>query len=113
MPSFFQKLDDFRTNYNKLFGASIYFDYLLPRNDSTSYRTVVSGSLNGSDWVTITESTPRTKTSKSENTVFLSYYTDGYRAVGEIKCIRVYNRKLTNDELKINHNIDVKRFNLN
>ena len=108
-----QKLDDFRTNYNKLFGASIYFDYLLPRNNSTSYRSIVSGSLNGSDWVTITESNSRAKTSKSENTIFLSYYSDNYRAVGEIKCIRVYNRKLTNDELKVNHNIDVKRFNLN
>ena len=42
----------------------------------------------------------------------LAYYKDSYRTAGEINCIRVYNRKLTDEEVAHNYAIDKARFNI-
>lgn len=49
---------------------------------------------------------------QGQNCCLLGYYSNQYPAAGEINCVRIYNRKLTDEELAHNHSIDQKRFNL-
>lgn len=94
----------------KNFSASINLESAPPRGGASALRHL--GSVNGSDWVTSTASNV-THTSKGNNMTVLCYYTDSYKSCGaRIYSIRVYNRKLTHEELQYNYEIDKARFNI-
>lgn len=104
----------FRINYGENFGASVFFENILNRTDTSYTKYKVQASVHGCDWLTVNQTSNYNHGSKAERLVILGYYGTGsmYRAVGSIRCIRIYNRQLTNEEMKGNHAIDVARFNL-
>jgi hypothetical protein len=89
----------------------------LPSRNSISVTTPtasdhqVSYSLNNDDWSTCTTMSVA-GSSKGNYLTILTYYMDSYIANGEINSIRIYNRKLTHEELQHNYEIDKVRFNL-
>lgn len=94
----------------KNFSASINLENAPPRGGASALKHL--GSVNGSDWVTSTASNV-THTSKGNNMTVLCYYTDSYKSCGaRIYSIRVYNRKLTHEELQYNYKIDKARFDI-
>lgn len=109
--------DDFLVDLNKYFGTSFCLSDIGARNNT--YKQVVKASIHGREFKTITQNSATSHGTKNSNNVstFLCYYTDTvanstYRASGCIRCIRVYDRELTNEEIATNHAIDVARFNL-
>lgn len=94
----------------KNFSASINLKTTPPRGSASKLEHL--GSVNGSDWVTSTAANA-THTSKGNNMTVLAYYTDSYKSCGaRIYSIRVYNRKLSHEELQYNYTIDKARFNI-
>ena len=108
--------NDLLADVGKDFGASLVLYDIGARNVSKQY--TVKGSLNGSAKKTYTQTTSATHNSKGNNCNTLCYYTSNnganttYRANGGVRCIRIYNRELTDEEIAHNHAIDVARFNL-
>lgn len=103
---------NFEGYYGKAFTGAIYFEHYV--NKGSDGRGTNRASVNGCEWFAVTETADGYGTNYV-NDAILCYYTGNakqYRADGEIYCIRVYNRKLSNDELTHNHAIDKIRFNL-
>lgn len=71
----------------------------------------ISYALNDSKWYTRSTSGQTPSTSRPHLTI-LCYYRDSYMADGEINSIRIYNRRLSAEEIKHNYEIDKKRFGL-
>lgn len=95
----------------KIFNASINLSTAPARNASSELDHLAS--VNGEDWFSTRTEYSSTHTSKGNNMVVLGYYEQTYRACGaRIYSIRVYNRKLTLEELQHNYEIDKARFNI-
>lgn len=94
----------------KKFGCTIHFEQAIPRS-STSGTDKVLYSFNGSQYYSV-ENTLSSITKNDGTCNVLCYYKTGYRANANIYCIRVYNRKLTEEEIAHNHAIDKVRFNI-
>lgn len=104
---------DFLINIGETFGTSVYFSTLMPRTYTSSYKSVVKEAINGSEYAIVTELNASAKSSSHGNELlFLSYYEGNYVGYGNIKCIRVYNRELTEAEKNHNYDIDKNRFNI-
>lgn len=91
----------------------MHFEDVSPRGSAENI--TLNASVNGGDWFSVTS--PYGLGVALTNHAILCYYarTDGnttYRADGEINCIRIYNRKLTAEELQHNHLIDKTRFDI-
>lgn len=71
----------------------------------------ISYCVNGDNWNTNNLMTLG-GTSKGANLTILCYYKEEYITNGEISSIRIYNRKLTEEELKHNYEIDKARFEI-
>lgn len=96
---------------SKPFSASLYLKSNISRGATTRYTT--QGSVNGGGYIEqIGSNAGHARQASGNLTLFLSYYTNNYKAIGGIKSIRVYNRQLTNEEMLTNYNIDKARFNL-
>lgn len=100
--------------YNKKFGASVYTEEVFTRdNPSGAVRLQVS--VDGDPYHTVVEKSSASRSSNTYGMAVMSYYTtqsNAYRINGEVYCIRIYNRKLTEEEITHNHAIDVERFGL-
>lgn len=106
---------------NKRFSCAINLLAVAPRG-TAAYAPRLLYSVNGSPWY-FWGFTPNSKYSggisvssasgyKSLTCTLLSYYEAQYPNAGEVNCIRVYNRRLTDQELAHNYKIDKERFNL-
>lgn len=100
-------------NLNKrIFNASLSLNTAPTRSSSVSTPLDNSYSLNGGAWKSSSLSSV-VHNSQGNNMTVLCYYTASNRAVGaRIHSIRVYNRKLTEEELQHNFEIDKARFNI-
>lgn len=97
----------------KLFGASVYYDDIIERDNIRTGSVTVSASYNGGPWRdNIVSGNETGVSSRGAGLNILSYYNNAYKSFGEVKCIRIYNRKLTNEEIAYNHAIDKARFHL-
>ena len=98
--------------YNKIFGASLFLEKVSARGAGTT-PDYCKASINGSEWFNVVEAKATTGSSREGHGI-LCYYADtsgaSYMAEGELYCLRIYNRKLTNEELLHNHKIDKARF---
>ena len=94
----------------KRYKYAICLDEIPGRSSSSGYHTI-SYALNNSNWSTASQIYLNVSII-GNGTVFLCYYDKSYASCGEINCIRVYNRKLTEEELAHNYEIDKARFNL-
>lgn len=106
---------DFAMTPDRYFSTSLNLKSIGSR--SGTYVTALNVSLNGINYKDARTLNSGGHTSYSNNSVFLSYYArsgnvENYRANGSIRCIRVYNRELTNEEMYQNYLIDKARFNL-
>lgn len=108
-------------NYkDKFFGATLYLESIYDRADTfsgsgsstTSFK--VQASAHGEPLRYVLNLNSFSFSFKQALTPILSYYAQGtyYCANGEICCIRIYNRKLTDEEIAYNHAIDKARYNL-
>lgn len=97
--------------YGKRYKYAITLDKLFDRS-STSGQCQVSYSLNDSQWYQKSLQSCSGATSKGNHICVLAFHWDKYKANGEVNSIRIYNRKLTEAELKHNYEIDKARFNL-
>lgn len=99
--------------YQKRIGASLFLETISARGTGKS--NTVKVSVNGCEWYSIYEPNDTVGVTLDKHAI-LCYYarTDNatYSADGEINCIRIYNRQLTNEELVHNHNIDKERFGI-
>ena len=99
--------------YNKTFGASLFLESVSAKGvtDSANY---CKASINGCNWFSVAETTATSSKAYKGHSILCYYVTDDgtatYMADGELFCIRIYNRKLTNEELAHNHAIDKVRF---
>lgn len=95
----------------KIFTGSLFINKWYARGKegvSTNH-----ASINGCPWFNVTESSSAHSTVVAQTHPILSYYTRSgskYMADGTIHCIRVYNRKLTEEELRNNSIVDRLRF---
>jgi hypothetical protein len=97
--------------YGKRYKYAITLDKLVPRGTSSG-ECQVSYSLNDSQWYQKNLTNVNSPTEKGAHMTVLTYHWDTYKSNSEVNSIRVYNRKLTEDELKHNYEIDKARFNL-
>ena len=101
--------------YQKTFGASLYLEKTYDRG-ATAVKNTGQGSVNGCEWFSIKENTASGVGTTLTNHSILCYYarTSGttFSVDGEINCIRIYNRKLTNTELAYNHMLDKEKYDL-
>lgn len=94
----------------KTFACAIHFEQTIPRS-ATSGTDIVNYAFNGGKYNRASNTV--TTISKNNNACnVLSYYIDGYRSSGEVNCIRIYNRKLTEEEIAYNFAIDKARFKI-
>ena len=106
---------DFAMTPDRYFSTSLNLKSIGSR--SGTYVTALNVSLNGINYKDARTLNSGGHTSYSNNSVFLSYYArsgnvENYRANGSIRCIRIYNRELTNEEMYQNYLIDKARFNI-
>lgn len=101
---------DYQTNWGEYFGASIYLK--TPCARGTYGKQVLEASMHGNPFEEATQTASSTHNTYGNYLSFLTYYSNDYQASGAIRCIRIYNRKLTDAEVAYNHNIDKIRFNL-
>ena len=101
----------YQVNYGEYFGASVYLK--APKGRGVTGKSVVEASIHGSPFEEATQNNSTSHNNTASYMSFLSYYYNNYKASGAIRCIRIYNRKLTDAELAHNHAIDKARFNLN
>ena len=80
----------------------------------SSGRVILMYSVNGSPWsVWGLRDLTSASSYKTFGTMLMSYYSTGAGgSVCEVNCLRIYNRLLSNEELKHNHEIDKINFNL-
>ena len=94
----------------KIFNASL--NLVAPPTRGVSSTTEVAGSVNGEPWFSVTNKTEG-HNSKGLDMTILCYYTASYRSCGaRLYSLRVYNRKLTEEELQYNYEIDKARFGI-
>ena len=94
----------------RIFNASVHMT--TPPTRSVNSATELAYSVNGEAWQTATNNSEG-HASKGANMTVLCYYTATYRSLGaKIYSIRVYNRKLTEEELQYNYEIDKARFGI-
>lgn len=88
-----------RASYSTVYGTENINDYILYHNGVECPKGEVAGNMNNYTYLTIGS----------------RYYNDtySYRLKGEINCIRVYDRKLSDEERAHNLEIDKRRFDLN
>ena len=102
--------------YGKRFGATVYTKNVFTRgNPSGLYE--LECSVDGGTYYNIKQTSSDSRTSSNEFLSVLTYYatttaSSQYRVGGELNCIRIYNRRLTEEEIAHNHEIDKKRFKL-
>lgn len=98
-------------NFNKkILNASLHLVNAPTRGVNSAFTNLYS--LNGQGWKASSLSSSA-HNSQGNNMTVLSYYTANWRAVGaRVYSIRVYNRKLTEEELQHNYEIDKARFNI-
>ena len=108
----YDRNSNFLINIGSMFSASVCFFTLRQRTDTSYYKPVVKSSINGLNYQTITPNNSAQRTSRGNELLFLAYYATQYRAYGEIECIRIYNRELTDEERNHNYSIDQTRFNI-
>ena len=101
--------------FNKRFGVSLYTEEVFSRSSPTG-AVRLQASVDGGPYITIQEKSSTSRNSNSWNKMaIMCYYADSgstYAINGELYCVRIYNRKLTNEEIAHNHEIDKKRFKL-
>ena len=102
--------------YGKRFGASVYTKNVGARTSPATI-TDLECSVNGEPYYSIKQTVASNKTSKANNLSILNYYSftgsgSKYSTNGHLYSLRIYNRKLTEEEIAHNHEIDKKRFNL-
>ena len=97
--------------YGKRYKYAITLDQIVPRGTKNG-SCLVSYSLNDSQWYQKASTYSTNSTEKGNRMTILTYYWDTYKSNAEINSIRVYNRKLTEEELKHNYEVDKARFNL-
>ena len=100
--------------YNKKFGCSVYSEQVYTRT-SPSGQVKLQVSVDGEPFHTVVETSSPSRSSNTYGMAVMSYYTtstNAYRISGELYCIRIYNRKLTEEEIAHNHEIDKIRFGL-
>lgn len=99
--------------YNKRFGATLHLKNVFTRSSPTGY-VELEASVDGEPYHNIKQTNSFTRSTAENCLAVLCYYTSGtpYRANGELYCLRIYNRRLTNEEIAHNHEIDKKRFKL-
>ena len=94
----------------KIFNASL--NFVTPPKRNVNSVTTLSYSINGGSWYTASNKSEN-HSSKGNNLTILCYYTASYRSLGaKIYSIRIYNRKLTTEELQKNYEIDKARFKI-
>lgn len=98
--------------FNKVFGASLFLEKVSARGVAGT-PDYCKASVNGSEWFNVKETKASGGTTREGHGI-LCYYTDtnssSYMAEGELYCLRIYNRQLTNEEIAHNHKIDKVRF---
>ena len=111
-------MDNLTTKYincvGKRYKYTISLDKIPPRvtgENAIRGEHLVSYSLNGDGWST-NNLMNIGASSKGSNLTLLTYYKESYMANGEICSIRIYNRKLTEEELRHNYEIDKARFEI-
>lgn len=102
----------FQNFYGRAFTGALYLENALPRGSKEA--STNKGSVNGCDWFNIIETQGAYATAKNNHPIMCYYAGNGndYRIDGAIYCIRIYNRKLTAEELIHNYEIDKLRYNL-
>ena len=103
---------NFEVNIGETFGTSVCFKTLKSRDYTEAYAPTIKASVNGSSYMTSTATNAEARTSRGDELLFLSSYNADYMTAGSIRCIRIYNRELTQEEMLYNYNIDVNRFNI-
>ena len=94
----------------KIFNASLNLSFAPTRNGTSGLNHLYS--VNGGPWYTTTAANSG-HNSKGANMTVLCYYSDSYRSIGaKLYSLRVYNRKLTEEELQHNFEIDKARFGI-
>lgn len=88
----------------------IHLNEISPRN-TTGYNQI-NYSVNNSGWFAMNRTNMPSYSSNTTLTNIMCYYADNYYANAEINSIRIYNRKLTEEELLHNYEIDNARFKL-
>lgn len=89
----------------------------LSARGSGGYITI-DYAVNGDGWHTTTRNNPAYQASKGNNCTIMCYYASESSASSnvlnnsEVNSIRIYNRKLTTEELEHNFEIDKLRFNI-
>lgn len=102
----------YTVGYNNTFFCSMNYNTVAGRT-GTSGNDSIYYSYNGKPYEYM-KAYKSTNISNNNGTCsVLAYYKDSYRTAGEINCIRVYNRKLTDEEVAHNYEIDKARFNIN
>lgn len=96
---------------NKKHKYAISLDEIQSRTTSSGYFTI-SYAINDTEWYTRNRESVTNMSNTTPDLTILCYYNKSYLSSGEINSIRIYNRKLTNEELKHNYEIDNARFKL-
>lgn len=95
--------------------------YSVGVRGTASYNPRFFYSVNGNNWSSFGYNPDRstggvylsnTSAYRSKVCTLLSYYDNQYPSTGEVNCIRVYNRLLTDEELQHNYNVDKFRYTL-
>lgn len=81
-------------------------------NRTSAGTTRIGYSLNGANWLLTNSKNVTSVSTNYGNCTIMAYYQNTYFSCCEINSIRIYNRQLTEDELKHNYEIDKQRFNL-
>jgi hypothetical protein len=103
--------------YGKLFGAAIHTKDIGTAS-SPSGKFDLEASVDGEPYFAVKQTTSSNRTRKNNSNPVLCYYATNvasdsqYRGNGELCCLRIYNRRLSAEEIAHNHEIDKKRFKL-
>lgn len=88
----------------------IHLAEIPPRGSSGNNQ--IDYSVNDSGWFSMAQTYLQSGSTTQDHTNIMCYYTDSYIPNCEVYSIRIYNRKLTEEELLHNYEIDNARFKL-
>lgn len=103
--------------YRKLFGAAIHTKS-IGTGSSPGTTFDLEASVDGEPYFKVKQTNSSNRTRKNNSHPVLCYYATNvasdsqYRGNGELCCLRIYNRRLSEEEIAHNHEIDKKRFKL-
>ena len=97
--------------YYKRHTFALHLTQIIPRGGSGDTQSV-SYSMDGKDWLQTTPISCATPTKETRSMTVMCYYDSSYYSSCEVNSIRVYNRKLTEEELRHNYEVDKARFDL-